>query len=180
MRPVDPGHFRSVMGNFATGVTVVTATGPSGPVGMTANAIASLSLEPLLLLVAFDNTARTLQVVRDTGRFGVNVLAAGQVLVVVAAADGLILVAQGHDLPDLHLIYGLTPLGVSFLAEQLRLASADSVLQARGLEDAQAMRGLGDDAQQEIVTAIVLREMAIMAASALVVVVLGLRAGGWL
>ena len=78
MRPVDPGHFRSVMGNFATGVTVVTATGPAGPVGMTANAIASLSLEPLLLLVAFDNTARTLHVVRDTGRFGVNVLAAGQ------------------------------------------------------------------------------------------------------
>jgi flavin reductase (DIM6/NTAB) family NADH-FMN oxidoreductase RutF len=78
MRPVDPGHFRSVMGNFATGVTVVTATGPAGPVGMTANAVASLSLEPLLLLVAFDHTARTLQVVRDTGRFGVNVLAAGQ------------------------------------------------------------------------------------------------------
>jgi 3-hydroxy-9,10-secoandrosta-1,3,5(10)-triene-9,17-dione monooxygenase reductase component len=78
MRPVDPGHFRSVMGNFATGVTVVTATGPAGAVGMTANAVASLSLEPLLLLVAFDNTARTLQVVRDTGRFGVNVLAAGQ------------------------------------------------------------------------------------------------------
>jgi 3-hydroxy-9,10-secoandrosta-1,3,5(10)-triene-9,17-dione monooxygenase reductase component len=66
------------MGNFATGVTVVTATGPSGPVGMTANAIASLSLEPLLLLVAFDNTARTLQVVRDTERFGVNVLASHQ------------------------------------------------------------------------------------------------------
>ena len=78
MRPVDPGHFRSVMGNFATGVTVVTAAGPAGPVGMTANAVASLSLEPLLLLVAFDNTARTLQVVRDTEHFGVNVLAAGQ------------------------------------------------------------------------------------------------------
>src|SRR4051794_2286042 len=78
MRPVDPGHFRSVMGNFATGVTVVTATAAAGPVGMTANAVASLSLEPLLLLVAFDNTARTLQVVRETKRFGVNVLAAGQ------------------------------------------------------------------------------------------------------
>jgi len=78
MRTVDPGHFRAVMGNFATGVTVITASGPSGPVGMTANALASLSLEPLLLLVAFDNTARTLAVVRDTGRFGVNVLAAGQ------------------------------------------------------------------------------------------------------
>ena len=78
MRPVDPGHFRAVMGNFATGVTVVTAAGPAGPAGMTANAIASLSLDPLLLLVAFDNTARTLSVVRDSGRFGVNVLAAGQ------------------------------------------------------------------------------------------------------
>jgi flavin reductase (DIM6/NTAB) family NADH-FMN oxidoreductase RutF len=78
MRPVDPSRFRSVMGNFATGVTVITATGPAGPVGMTANAIASLSLDPLLLLVAFDNSARTLTVVRDTQRFGVNVLAAGQ------------------------------------------------------------------------------------------------------
>jgi 3-hydroxy-9,10-secoandrosta-1,3,5(10)-triene-9,17-dione monooxygenase reductase component len=45
---------------------------------MTANAVTSLSLEPLLLLVAFDNEARTLPVVRETGRFGVNVLAAGQ------------------------------------------------------------------------------------------------------
>ena len=78
MKPVDPGHFRSVMGNFATGVTVVTAAGPNGPVGMTANAVASLSLDPLLLLVAFDNSARTLTVVRERGRFGVNVLAAGQ------------------------------------------------------------------------------------------------------
>ena len=78
MRNVDPGHFRSVMGNFATGVTVITATGGSGPVGMTANAVASLSLDPLLLLVCFDNDARTLPVVRETGRFGVNVLALGQ------------------------------------------------------------------------------------------------------
>ena len=45
---------------------------------MTANAVCSLSLEPLLLLVAFDNAARTLGVVRDVERFGVNVLAAGQ------------------------------------------------------------------------------------------------------
>jgi flavin reductase (DIM6/NTAB) family NADH-FMN oxidoreductase RutF len=78
MKAVDPAHFRSVMGNFATGVTVVTAAGPAGPVGMTANAVASLSLDPLLLLVAFDNSARTLAVVRERRRFGVNVLAAGQ------------------------------------------------------------------------------------------------------
>jgi flavin reductase (DIM6/NTAB) family NADH-FMN oxidoreductase RutF len=78
MREVGPERFRSVMGHFATGVTVVTAATPDGPVGMTANAVCSLSLEPLLLLVAFDNEARTLPAVRRTGRFGVNVLAAGQ------------------------------------------------------------------------------------------------------
>ena len=78
MHEVAPGHFRAVMGHFATGVTVVTASGPDGPVGLTANAVCSLSLEPLLLLVCFDNAARTLPVVRATERFGVNVLAAGQ------------------------------------------------------------------------------------------------------
>ena len=78
MREVGPEQYRSVMGHFATGVTVVTAATPDGPVGMTANAVCSLSLEPLLLLVAFDNESRTLPVVRETGRFGVNVLAAGQ------------------------------------------------------------------------------------------------------
>ncbi len=45
---------------------------------MTANAVCSLSLDPLLALVCFDNGARTLNVVRETRRFGVNVLAAGQ------------------------------------------------------------------------------------------------------
>jgi flavin reductase (DIM6/NTAB) family NADH-FMN oxidoreductase RutF len=79
MHPVEPDRFRTVMGHFATGVAVITATAPGGrPVGMTANAVCSLSLDPVLLLVCFDRTARTFAVVRDTGRFGVNVLAAGQ------------------------------------------------------------------------------------------------------
>ena len=78
MKVVGPAQFRSVMGHFATGVTVVTAAGPAGPVGMTANAVASLSLEPLLLLVCFDRGARTLPAIEDAGRFGVNVLTAGQ------------------------------------------------------------------------------------------------------
>lgn len=78
LHPVAPERFRSVMGNFATGVTVVTASSPEGPVGMTANAVCSLSLDPLLLLVCFDETARTLAIVRETERFGVNVLGAGQ------------------------------------------------------------------------------------------------------
>jgi len=74
----DRRRFRDVIGRWPTGVAVITANGPSGPVGLTANAIASLSLDPLLLLVCFDNNARTLPIVRDTGRFAVNVLAAGQ------------------------------------------------------------------------------------------------------
>ncbi len=78
MREVGPERFRAVMGHFATGVTVVTATGPEGPVGMTANAVTSLSLEPLLLLVCFDNASRTLVAVRHARRFAVNVLRAGQ------------------------------------------------------------------------------------------------------
>src|ERR671933_761084 len=73
-----PEHFRAVMGRLVTGVTVVTAAGPDGPVGMTANAVCSLSLDPLLLLVCFDRAARTLPVVAEQGRFGVNVLALGQ------------------------------------------------------------------------------------------------------
>ena len=78
MKDVGPDRFRDVMGRFVTGVTVVTASSPEGPVGMTANAVCSLSLDPLLLLVCFDNEARTLPVVREVGRFGVNVLRAGQ------------------------------------------------------------------------------------------------------
>jgi hypothetical protein len=107
-------------------------------------------------------------------------LRAGQGLVVAAAADGAVLAAMGRDLPELHLVYGLTPLLVSFLGEQLRLASADSVLQANQLEDGKAVGRLPAAEQQAIVRAIVRREMGVMAASALVVTLLGLRAGGWL
>ena len=78
MRTVEPDRFRTVMGHFATGVAVVTVDAPGGPQGMTANAVASLSLDPVLVLVCFDNAARTLPEIRRAGRFGVNVLAAGQ------------------------------------------------------------------------------------------------------
>ena len=61
LHAVEPARFREVMGHFATGVAVVTATTPGGPVGMTANAVCSLSLDPLLVLVCFANGARTLR-----------------------------------------------------------------------------------------------------------------------
>jgi 3-hydroxy-9,10-secoandrosta-1,3,5(10)-triene-9,17-dione monooxygenase reductase component len=74
----EPELFRDVFGHFATGVAVITSAGPSSAGGMTANAICSLSLDPLLALVCFENGARTLPIVRDSGRFGVNVLSAEQ------------------------------------------------------------------------------------------------------
>ncbi len=77
-RPPDPELFREVFGRFATGVAVITSTGPTGSGGMTANALCSLSLDPLLALVCFENRARTLPIVRDAGRFGVNILRVGQ------------------------------------------------------------------------------------------------------
>ncbi len=75
---VDPRAFRTAIGQFATGVCVVTCRGADGPTGLTTNAVSSLSLDPLLLLVCFDNESRTLPAVREAGRFAVNVLAEGQ------------------------------------------------------------------------------------------------------
>ena len=77
MGDADQQRFREVIGHFATGVAVVTCTGPDGPAGLTTNAVTSLSLDPLLLLVCFDNGSRTLPAVRASGRFAVNVLAEG-------------------------------------------------------------------------------------------------------
>jgi flavin reductase (DIM6/NTAB) family NADH-FMN oxidoreductase RutF len=76
--PVHRGTFREVFGYFATGVAVVTGARDGETGGLTANAVCSLSLDPLLVLVCFDRSARTLPIVRDTGRFAVNVLATGQ------------------------------------------------------------------------------------------------------
>ena len=74
----DTLRYRQVIGHFATGVAIVTCSGRDGPTGLTTNAITSVSLDPLLLLVCFDNTSRTLPAVREAGRFAVNVLRAGQ------------------------------------------------------------------------------------------------------
>jgi 3-hydroxy-9,10-secoandrosta-1,3,5(10)-triene-9,17-dione monooxygenase reductase component len=66
--------YRDTIGRFASGVTIVTTTGPDGPAGMTTNAVTSLSLDPLLLLVCFERRSRTLAAVRASERFAVNVL----------------------------------------------------------------------------------------------------------
>jgi flavin reductase (DIM6/NTAB) family NADH-FMN oxidoreductase RutF len=76
--PTESESFRAALAFYATGVTVVTAIGPNGPSGATANAVTSLSLDPPMMLACLDRGSRTLTSVRAAGRFGVNALAAGQ------------------------------------------------------------------------------------------------------
>ncbi len=71
-------EFRRLMGFWATGVSVITAQGSDGPAGGTANALTSLSLAPPLALACFDLSSRTLHAVRESERFCINMLAAGQ------------------------------------------------------------------------------------------------------
>lgn len=76
---VAGARLRSAMSHFATGVTVVSAVAHDGtPYGSTANAISSLSLEPPLVLICLRRRSVTLGVLLDTGRFALNILAAGQ------------------------------------------------------------------------------------------------------
>jgi flavin reductase (DIM6/NTAB) family NADH-FMN oxidoreductase RutF len=70
----DPVKQRKIMGQFATGVTVVTTGGKAGRHGLTANAIASLSLDPPLVLVAVDKRAHSLEYLRVNRCFAVNIL----------------------------------------------------------------------------------------------------------
>jgi 3-hydroxy-9,10-secoandrosta-1,3,5(10)-triene-9,17-dione monooxygenase reductase component len=66
------------MAKLPTGVTVVSAGGPAGPAGATANAVCSLSIEPMLMLACLDRGSRTLLAVQAANHFGVSVLHAGQ------------------------------------------------------------------------------------------------------
>lgn len=76
-RDVEQRALRDVMGQFATGVTVLTAAGEF-PHGMTANAVTSVSLEPPLVLCCVAHTARLHKSVIAAGGFGVSVLGAEQ------------------------------------------------------------------------------------------------------
>jgi 3-hydroxy-9,10-secoandrosta-1,3,5(10)-triene-9,17-dione monooxygenase reductase component len=71
-------EFRDALGHFATGVTVVTTQGSQHPYGMTANAFASVSLEPPLVLVCVVSGTEGENSIRDNGVFAVNVLGSHQ------------------------------------------------------------------------------------------------------
>jgi flavin reductase (DIM6/NTAB) family NADH-FMN oxidoreductase RutF len=75
---VSQSEFRKAMASFATGVTVITVDHEGEVHGMTANAFASVSLDPMLVLVCVDHKARTHTHLHARKRFGVNVLAEDQ------------------------------------------------------------------------------------------------------
>nr|WP_307628627.1 flavin reductase family protein [Streptomyces turgidiscabies] len=79
--PVAPAEFRRVLGNFATGVTVITAPAGKGettPAGFACQSFAALSLDPPLVVFMVGRTSRTWPLIARAGVFCVNVLAAGQ------------------------------------------------------------------------------------------------------
>lgn len=75
---MDRDTYRSLIGRFATGVTVVTTNVDGRLHGMTANAVCSLSLEPLQLLVCVDRESNCYQQMRRAEAFGLSILASDQ------------------------------------------------------------------------------------------------------
>ncbi|MGW4490049.1 flavin reductase family protein [Amycolatopsis sp. NPDC004368] len=70
-------RFRQAISRFSTGVAVITTRTVDGPAGMTASAVASLSMDPLQLLVCIGSNLPTCQAIRESGYFAVNVLGEG-------------------------------------------------------------------------------------------------------
>jgi hypothetical protein len=104
------------------------------------------------------------------------ILRASQVAIVIEAALGGVLLLEGHKSPNLHTLYGVLPLLLSFIAEQLRVSSAQMVLDQRGYDSAQVVGTLPAAEQRAVVVAVVRREVAVMALAALVNVLLLARA----
>ena len=104
-------------------------------------------------------------------------LRAGQAVAVAQALVAGVLFATGFEPPDgLYWLYALLPVAIGLIAEQLRIVSAEQVLENRELPDAQAVGALSEAEQRSIVLAIVRRELGVMALAALVVAFLALRA----
>ncbi len=104
-------------------------------------------------------------------------LRAGQAAIVVQVLLGALLLALGRKPgDDLHILYGVLPLAVSFVAEQLRIGSADAILAARDYSSAEDVGKLPPDEQRVVVLSIVRREMGVMTIACFVVVALALRA----
>lgn len=107
------------------------------------------------------------------------VLRAGQAVVVLQVVlGGILYLVDRRKAPGLHVLYGVLPLLVAVIAEQLRISAAHMVLSTRGFESAQEVGTLPEEEQRVIALTIVQREIGVMAAAALVNVVLLIRAAG--
>ena len=112
--PLDPDSFRSVLGRFASGVTVVTARDAAGrDHGMTVSAFASLSLSPPLVLICIDHGASMHELLGVTTHFAVNILSAGQ--------EAL---SRRFSSPDAHLRFD----GIGYTRGQTEAALLDEAL----------------------------------------------------
>ncbi|MEY3712676.1 MAG: hypothetical protein RL321_296 [Pseudomonadota bacterium] len=76
--PVDSAAYRNAISRFLTGVTIVTTMTEEKPSGLTATAIASVTLEPPTLLACLNRQSTTCQAIIQAGRFAVNVLSSEQ------------------------------------------------------------------------------------------------------
>jgi 3-hydroxy-9,10-secoandrosta-1,3,5(10)-triene-9,17-dione monooxygenase reductase component len=72
---VDSATFRAVLGRFCSGITVITALGPDGPLGLTCQSFSSLSLDPPLVLFSPSRASTSWPRIREAGGLCVNVLA---------------------------------------------------------------------------------------------------------
>lgn len=75
---MEDHQFRNAMGNFATGITVITTVVENEVYGMTANAFTSVSLDPKLVLISIANKAKMLTHIQQSKKFAVNFLASDQ------------------------------------------------------------------------------------------------------
>jgi hypothetical protein len=101
---------------------------------------------------------------------------AAQAAVVVQAAANGVLELTGPKPKGLHLLYSVVPVLVSLIAEALRAAAAQTVLEQRGLESSKAVGKLPEPEQRRVVIAIIQRELGVITVAAAVIVVLLLRA----
>tara|TARA_Y100001960_G_C14435785_1_gene710057 strand:- start:206 stop:688 length:483 start_codon:yes stop_codon:yes gene_type:complete len=112
---MDSDLFRRAWGNFATGASLITTVKSDGEAhGMTANGIASISLDPMLVMVCVGHKANTHPIIQSTGRYGINILSESQ-------KD----IGNYYAMPDekrdgsLKAQFSLSERGVPFLAESL-------------------------------------------------------------
>tara|TARA_Y100000996_G_scaffold377443_1_gene329500 strand:+ start:7430 stop:7906 length:477 start_codon:yes stop_codon:yes gene_type:complete len=120
---MDPELFRQAWGNFATGVCVVNTLEENGEIhGMTANGVASISLDPMLVMVSVAHKANTYPIMKKTQRYVINILSESQKDVAMEYAKKV--KTDDFNLDDQ---YVLTSSGMPFLKNSLASMECDVV-----------------------------------------------------